>query len=52
MADLKKVYQALTVEEAKLAFQEFKKNGVRKHRVIIRSWENNWIELTAYFNYP
>ncbi|WP_332699588.1 IS256 family transposase, partial [Halalkalibacter lacteus] len=52
MADLKKVYQALTIEEAELAFQEFKDKWGKKHPIIIRSWETNWIELTAYFSYP
>ncbi|WP_078429611.1 IS256 family transposase [Alkalihalobacterium alkalinitrilicum] len=52
MADLKKVYQALTMEEAELAFEEFKEKWGKKHPIIIRSWEANWIELTAYFAYP
>ncbi|KJS19654.1 MAG: transposase [Clostridiaceae bacterium BRH_c20a] len=52
MADLKKVYQALTMEEAELAFKMFKEKWGKKHSVIIRSWENNWLELTAYFKYP
>ena len=52
MADLKKVYQALTLEEAEFAFEEFKEKWGKKHPVIIRSWENNWLELTTYFNYP
>jgi len=52
MADLKKVYQALTMEEAELAFEKFKEKWGKKHPVIIRSWEKNWLELTAYFKYP
>ena len=52
MADLKKVYQALTIEEAEMAFDEFKDKWGKKHPIIIRSWENNWIELTTYFKYP
>lgn len=52
MADLKQVYQALTLEEAELAFEMFKENWGKKHPLIIRSWENNWLELTAYFKYP
>lgn len=52
MADLKKVYQALTIEEAELAFEMFKEKWGKKHPIIIRSWENNWLELTAYFKYP
>lgn len=52
IADLKKVYQALTIEAAELAFSAFKEKWGKRHPIIIRSWENNWIELTAYFKYP
>jgi putative transposase len=52
MNDLKKVYQALTMEEAEMAFEEFKYKWGKKHPIVIRSWENNWVELTAYFKYP
>jgi len=52
MADLKKVYQALTLEEAEYAFEEFKELWGNKHPIIIKSWENNWLELTTYFEYP
>lgn len=52
LADLKKVYQALTLGEAELSFTNFKDKWGKKHPVIIRSWENNWLELTAYFKYP
>lgn len=41
MIDLKKVYQALTLDEAEFAFQEFKHKWGKKHPIIIRSWENN-----------
>lgn len=52
IADLKKIYQALTLEEAELGFDMFKDKWGKKHPIIIRSWENNWLELTAYFRYP
>lgn len=52
IADLKKVYQALTIEEAELGFEMFRDKWGEKHPIIIRSWENNWLELTAYFKYP
>lgn len=52
MADLKKVYQALTLEEAETAVAAFKDKWGKKHPVVIRSWENNWLELTTYFKYP
>ena len=52
IADLKQIYQALTLEEAELGFEIFKENWGKKHPIIIRSWEKNWLELTAYFKYP
>ncbi|MDR7868904.1 MAG: IS256 family transposase [Sporomusaceae bacterium] len=52
MVDLKKVYQALTLEEAEMAFTVFKDQWGKKHAAVIRSWENNWLELTTYFKYP
>ncbi|WP_406677843.1 IS256 family transposase [Moorella sp. ACPs] len=52
MADLKQVYQALTLEEAELKFSEFKDKWQKRYPLVIKSWENNWLELTAYFKYP
>ncbi|QNO13285.1 IS256 family transposase [Alkalicella caledoniensis] len=52
MVDLKKVYQALTLDEAEYAFEEFKEKWGKKHPIIIKSWEKNWDELTVYFKYP
>jgi len=53
MADLKKVYQALTLDEAEFEFEAFKKKWKKKHPIIIKSWQqNNWLELTTYFKYP
>jgi len=52
MPDLKQVYQALTLEEADLKFIEFKDKWQKKYPLVIKSWENNWLELSAYFKYP
>lgn len=52
MADLKKIYQALTLEEAEMEFSNFKEKWGEKHPIIIKSGETNWLELTAYFSYP
>lgn len=52
MADLKPVYQALTIEEAELKFMEFQEKWEQKYPPVIKSWENNWVELTTYFKYP
>jgi putative transposase len=51
MRDLKQVYQALTLEEAELAFTGFKEKLGKKYPVVVRSWEDNWLELTIYFSY-
>ncbi|MDP2790852.1 MAG: transposase, partial [Rectinemataceae bacterium] len=34
------------------AFEMFKEKWGKKHPVVIRSWENNWLELTTFFGYP
>jgi len=52
MNDLKHVYQALTIEEAELAFASFKEKWGEAYPIPIRQWEKNWAELTAYFHYP
>ena len=52
ITDLKQVYQALTLEEAELNFELFKEKWEKKYPVVTKSWENNWLELTAYFKYP
>lgn len=52
MADLKRVYQALTIEEAEMMFIAFKEKWGKKHPIIIKSWETNWIELTTFYKYP
>lgn len=40
MVDLKKVYQALTLEEAEFAFETFKETWGKKHPIVIKSWES------------
>lgn len=52
LAELKRVYQALTSEEAEAAFQGFRENWEKKYPLVVRSWESNWDELTAYFSFP
>ncbi len=50
--DLKKIYKALTIDEAEIALELFKDDWNKKYPLIAKSWENNWEELTAYFKYP
>lgn len=52
MADLKLVYGAINKEAASDALQEFEKKWGSKYAYAIKSWKDNWEELTAYFDYP
>ncbi|MFZ7946991.1 MULTISPECIES: IS256 family transposase [Bacillaceae] len=52
MDDLKKVYKAVTLEKAEIAFDEFKGTWGKKYPAVVKSWEANWLELTAFFSYP
>lgn len=51
-ADMKLIYTAPTLQSAELAFDKFKQKWVHKYSYSIKSWETNWTELTAYFDFP
>ncbi|MBT2756959.1 IS256 family transposase [Mesobacillus foraminis] len=51
MNDLKKVYKASIIEEAELQFGKLKDKWSSKYEKVISSWEENWVELTAFFAY-
>ena len=50
--DLKKVYKAATLEAAEFEFNRLKASWENKYKNVIQSWEEHWLELTAYFSYP
>lgn len=52
MADLKKIYQSVTEDEAMNAFIEFKDRWQKTYPSCVRSWEENWDILTTFFAYP
>jgi putative transposase len=52
LADLKSVYGAINREMAYDALEEFERKWGGKYGYAIKSWQNNWDELTAYFDYP
>jgi len=52
MASLKSVYQAPTEDDALYHLEEFREKWDAKYPQIVKSWENNWTELSAYFKYP
>jgi len=52
MADLKLIYGAPTLDDAEFRLLEFREKWGRKYPQIIKSWEQNWMELSTYFKYP
>jgi len=52
MKDLKKVYQAGTLELAEYYLDELDQKWGEKYPVVIKSWRTNWTRLSNYFKYP
>jgi len=52
MADLKKIYGAVSEEAALYALEEFKDKWDGKYPQIYKSWESNWADLSAFFKFP
>jgi transposase-like protein len=50
-SDLKKIYQAVNLAEAELAMDSFEKQWKKKYPLAIKSWRNNWHNLTRFFDY-
>ena len=50
--DLKTVYKAANRETAEKKLLELKKQWNDKYAIAVRSWENNWDELSTFFDYP
>ena len=51
-ADLKKIYGAVNLDDAEYAKEEFREKWDKKYPNILKSWDKNWAELTAFFEYP
>lgn len=51
-ADLKRIYQSVTEEEALRALDEFEHGWGEKYPHIGRSWRNHWPNLSTLFRYP
>ena len=52
VADLKQVYQASTREEAESHLLQLGETWGKKYAIAVKSWENNWEDLTTFFAYP
>ena len=52
VADLKKVYAAVTLDEAENNLQAFAERWRGQYPSCVRSWEENWEILSTFFEYP
>jgi transposase-like protein len=50
-ADLKRIYQAATREEAEIELLRLNDTWSGRYAIAVRSWENNWPELATMFDY-
>ncbi len=52
MKDLKKVYRAISKQEAELELDKLEEKWGNKYPIVIKSWRNKWDNLSNYFKYP
>ena len=51
-SDMKNIYNAPTEQAAKAALNDFADKWRSKYSYAIKSWENNWEDLTVFFEFP
>ena len=51
-ADFKMIYGAVNHDDAEYAKEAFREKWDKKYLNILKSWDKNWSELTAFFEYP
>ena len=52
IVDLKKIYQAATVEEAEQALEEFAQAWDAKYPTIAKQWRAKWTDIITLFDFP
>jgi len=52
MANLKKIYGAVSEYAALYALEEFREKWDGKYPQIYKMWEANWADLSAFFKFP
>lgn len=50
--DMKTIYNAPTKQAAKAALNDFAKTWESKYSYAIKSWKDNWEELTVFYEFP
>lgn len=51
-ADLRRIYQSATAEEAEIRLGEFEDKWDKEYLPIGQSWRRNWSRLIPFFDYP
>lgn len=51
-ADMKHIYNAPNQEAAKMALEDFAQKWNDKYSYAIKSWRDNWEELTVFYEFP
>ena len=52
VADLKKIYTAVTLDEAESALLQFGEKWRGQYPSCVKSWEENWEVLSTFYEYP
>ena len=52
MKDLKEVYKANNKKEAETNLIKLDEKWGKKYPIVLKSWQNNWHNLSGYFKYP
>ena len=52
VADLKKIYTAVTLDEAEEALLQFGETWRKQYPSCMKSWEENWDVLSTFYEYP
>ena len=50
--DMKQIYDAPTRQAAEAALEDFARKWESKYAYAVRSWRNNWEDLTVFFDFP
>ena len=50
--DIKAIYQSANEQAASESLKNFKSNWNDKYPIAVKSWENNWSNLTAFLDFP
>ena len=51
-AELKLIYTAATLDEAEYQLEAFREKYGKRYPYILKSWDENWPELSVFFKYP